>query len=89
MRLVSQISASLLSLFMAVGCASTPAAEKPRAAIAAPVEHARVLPLEHMERQAILDALEFTRGDRARAASLLGIGRTTLYRKLKRYEIEI
>jgi DNA-binding NtrC family response regulator len=50
---------------------------------------ARVLPLEHMERQAILDALEFTRGDRARAASLLGIGRTTLYRKLKRYEIEI
>lgn len=31
---------------MAVGCASTPVAEKPQASIAAPVEHARVLPLE-------------------------------------------
>lgn len=49
---------------------------------------ARVVPLEQMERQAIVDALEFTRGDRARAAHLLGIGRTTLYRKLKRYGID-
>lgn len=58
-------------------------------AAAAPAARARVLPLEHMERQAIVDALDFTRGDRGRAASLLGIGRTTLYRKLKRYGIEV
>ncbi len=50
---------------------------------------ARVVPLEQMERQAIVDALEFTRGDRARAAHLLGIGRTTLYRKLKRFGIAL
>jgi len=50
---------------------------------------ARVLPLEQMERRAIVEALEFTGGDRGRAANLLGIGRTTLYRKLKRYGIEI
>ena len=47
MRLVSQISVSVLALFLAFGCASTKVAEKPQAAaIAAPVEHVRVLPLE-------------------------------------------
>jgi transcriptional regulator with PAS, ATPase and Fis domain len=46
-----------------------------------------ILPLNQMERQAILDALEYTKGDRAIAASLLGIGRTTLYRKLKEYQL--
>lgn len=44
-----------------------------------------VLPLEEVERRAILEALRYTNGDRAVAASLLGIGRTTLYRKLKEY----
>ena len=47
----------------------------------------RVIPLTEMEKQAIIDALEFTNGDRAVAAHLLGIGRTTLYRKLKEYQI--
>ncbi len=48
---------------------------------------APVLPLAELERQAILRALEYTGGDRLTAASLLGIGRTTLYRKLKEYEL--
>ena len=39
-----------------------------------------------LERRAILRALEYTKGDRGVAAHLLGIGRTTLYRKLKEYE---
>jgi DNA-binding NtrC family response regulator len=47
----------------------------------------RVLSLEELEKQAIGEALTYTRGDRARAAVLLGIGRTTLYRKLKRYRL--
>ncbi len=46
-----------------------------------------VVPLAELERRAILNALEYTRGDRAVAAHLLGIGRTTLYRKLKEYEL--
>ncbi len=45
-----------------------------------------VLPLIELERRAILSALKHTNGDRAVAAGLLGIGRTTLYRKLKEYE---
>jgi DNA-binding NtrC family response regulator len=44
-----------------------------------------VLPLQEVERQAIQQALTYTRGDRTTAAHLLGIGRTTLYRKLKEY----
>jgi len=48
-----------------------------------------IVPLTQMERQAILDALEYTKGDRAIAASLLGIGRTTLYRKLKEYQLAV
>ena len=46
-----------------------------------------VLPLEELEKRAIGEALAHTRGDRARAAMLLGIGRTTLYRKLKQYQL--
>jgi DNA-binding NtrC family response regulator len=46
-----------------------------------------ILPLIEIERRAILQAMEHTRGDRAVAAHLLGIGRTTLYRKLKEYHL--
>lgn len=44
-----------------------------------------VMPLAEVERKAILGALEYTKGDRTIAAAMLGIGRTTLYRKLKEY----
>jgi transcriptional regulator of acetoin/glycerol metabolism len=44
-----------------------------------------VIPLAEVEKRAILHALQVTRGDRTLAAELLGIGRTTLYRKLKEY----
>ena len=47
-----------------------------------------VIPLAEMERQAIIRALEYTKGDRVMASHLLGIGRTTLYRKLKEYGIK-
>jgi hypothetical protein len=40
------------------------------------------------EKHTIADALAATRGERGRAASLLGIGRTTLYRKMKEYGLE-
>jgi transcriptional regulator with PAS, ATPase and Fis domain len=49
------------------------------------LEPSPVVPLAELEKQAILNALEYTKGDRLSAANLLGIGRTTLYRKLKEY----
>ncbi len=44
-----------------------------------------VLPLAEVEKRAILQAMEITKGDRTLAAAMLEIGRTTLYRKLKEY----
>ena len=44
-----------------------------------------IIPLADVERRAILEAIDFTKGDRTVAAAMLGIGRTTLYRKLKEY----
>lgn len=52
-------------------------------------EPSPILPLTEIERRAIVQALEYTGGDRAVAAHLLGIGRTTLYRKLKEYQIAV
>jgi len=46
------------------------------------------LPLEELERRAILRTLRETGGDKLSAPRMLGIGKTTLYRKLKQYHVE-
>jgi len=46
-----------------------------------------ILPLEELERRAILRTLRETGGDKLSAARMLGIGKTTLYRKLKQYHL--
>jgi DNA-binding NtrC family response regulator len=47
-----------------------------------------IVPLQELEKRAIQHALQHTRGDRTTAAQMLGIGRTTLYRKLKEYQLD-
>ncbi len=47
-----------------------------------------LLPMEELERRAILRTLRETGGDKLAAARMLGIGKTTLYRKLKQYQVE-
>jgi len=48
-----------------------------------------ITPLEQLEKQAILHAIEVLNGDKLEAARRLGIGKTTLYRKLKEYNTAV
>ena len=45
----------------------------------------KIIPIAELEKQAILNAVAELNGDKLQAARLLGIGKTTLYRKLKAY----
>jgi DNA-binding NtrC family response regulator len=60
-----------------------PAAEAPGVVVFRPG-----MTIEDMERQAIQAALAEVRGNRRKAAELLGIGERTLYRKIARYGLE-
>lgn len=52
-----------------------------------PAAAGRIVPISELERRAILEALARLNGDKLEAARLLGIGKTTLYRKLKEYRL--
>jgi len=45
------------------------------------------VPLDELEKQAIVDTLAKTEGNREQAAKILGIGERTLYRKIKEYNL--
>ncbi len=47
---------------------------------------AKIIPISEMERKTILNTITQLNGDKLMAARLLGIGKTTLYRKLKEYD---
>ena len=53
-----------------------------------PIADDASLALDDMEKKQIIHALEQAKGNRKLAAALLGIGRTTLYNKMKAYGIE-
>ena len=61
---------------------------RPNPAIAPVSPQQGIVSLQELEKRAIQHALQHTRGDRTVAAQLLGIGRTTLYRKLKEYQLD-
>lgn len=50
------------------------------------LQKAAVMTLEEMEREAIMRAIRDANGNKLLAARILGIGKTTLYRKVKSYE---
>lgn len=54
-----------------------------------PVNSMVITPLDQLEKQAILHAIEVLHGDKLEAARRLGIGKTTLYRKLKEYSLAV
>lgn len=45
----------------------------------------KIIPMAEVEKKTILETIEQLNGDKLLAARLLGIGKTTLYRKLKEY----
>jgi len=45
----------------------------------------KIIPMAELEKRTILNAISELNGDKLQAARLLGIGKTTLYRKLKDY----
>lgn len=45
----------------------------------------RIVPMSELEKQTILNTIAQLNGDKLQAARMLGIGKTTLYRKLKEY----
>ena len=45
--------------------------------------------LADAEKRAIVEALRFTAGNKAKAARILGMHRTGLYQKLKRYDVDV
>ena len=49
----------------------------------------KIVPMAELERQSILNAIAELNGDKLQAARLLGIGKTTLYRKLKDYSAQL
>ena len=49
----------------------------------------RVSPLHIVEKEAIVKALQASNNNLVKAAKMLEIGRTTLYRKLEKYKIEV
>ena len=56
-----------------------------RAPAAAESSSAKIIPMADLEKQTILNTIVQLNGDKLLAARLLGIGKTTLYRKLKEY----
>ena len=61
------------------------AKSKKKASTSSRASGGKVIPLAQLEKQAILNALKVTKDDKLKAARMLGIGKTTLYRKLNEY----
>ena len=62
--------------------------EGSQAATSSPTDTTVILPLDEVERRAIVHALKVMDNDIPDAARALGIGRSTLYRKLKKYNLQ-
>jgi DNA-binding NtrC family response regulator len=54
-----------------------------------PASGPEIVPLSDLEKHAILAAIRVLNGDKLEAARRLGIGKTTLYRKLKEYGMQV
>ncbi|MDR3762491.1 MAG: sigma-54 dependent transcriptional regulator [Acidobacteriota bacterium] len=86
MRSVLQ-RAYLLAPGNTIGVAQLPPEVASSTQTPAPAEERHGMSLADLEREGVVNALRETRGDKQKAARLLGVSRTTLYRKLHEYDI--
>ena len=61
---------------------------RPDPAARPPRKVPQIIPLAELERRAIIAALNATQGKAEKAAKLLGIGKTAIYRKIKEYRAD-
>ena len=61
--------------------------DRPETHDGATTSRGEIVSIAEMEKHAILETIRQLKGDKLMAAKLLGIGKTTLYRKLKEYGI--
>jgi transcriptional regulator of acetoin/glycerol metabolism len=50
---------------------------------------AKIRPLWEIEKQAILEVLEICKGDVIEAARCLEVGQATIYKKLKKWNVDV
>ena len=62
--------------------------ENSQTATGSPMDTTTILPLDEVERRAIIHALKVTDNNIPDAARQLGIDRSTLYRKMKKYNLQ-
>jgi len=67
---------------------ATTASPAPASSPATAAQDTELTSLEATERQTILQAIQRVNGNLAQAARTLGISRSTLYRKVERYQLE-
>jgi DNA-binding NtrC family response regulator len=84
----SSMSTAVAPLAPAAPVAPAPPTAPIAPVIVAPAAPVKARSLRELEKEGILAALAATNGNKAQAAALLEIDRSTLYKKLKDYEIE-
>jgi len=64
------------------------AGQAPQPTIAPQNHNGTIIPLDTLEKQAIIQAIELKKGNLVQVAKALNISRTTLYNKIEKYEIK-
>ena len=85
---ISELRRVVLDLLARYPGALVHQADLPQSATGRPPGGRVLTPIERSERVTIVQALREAQGNRAAAARILGIGRTTLYRKLRSLRID-
>ena len=71
------------------GNQSTPLFLSDNASAPTPSTQSEIKPLEDLEKEALIHAIDVTKGNIRKAADALGISRTTFYNKAKKFNLEL